>query len=776
MACTSCENDNCSCSEQVTIPNGSDGTNGVDGLFGGFSHKFVFNTSTSATPASTTIRLNNAVMASVTSIYISDNNSDAVSVDAFLDEFSNSGNYGYIRLFKEYDSSKFWMGEITGVVDNGSDHSLTVTHINSNSTFSASDKIVVSFVANGAPGPAGSTPLYYFIKTYAQLTTLVSASGLIPGALYELSDYETKHKVTGSGTLNTGTVGYVSRVESLLLTAKSTTSFYHEVKSLTNPEDSILYDFTSSTVPVLGTARNGIIYWRKDNTNNIEAWFDVRNQTVARYSMDPTTVTYVSGTIGRGVVKYITGTSSYVVSMQAGTTNLDNYRMLQEIDAADQQLYSNNAPTFMLTSIPILTSGVTFHQSIPSTLISNVKLGKGCDDILLDISSTVVMGDNCVGVSITNSQIIKIGASSTNIILQTCTNVELDESCSHIYQFSTLTSKISGVKHLGIASVGNTIKTGSDKSLLHSCNENILELGTVSVMMNRGSNSNTIGVNTSGITLGNSQSNSFEQSCSDIQIFSGGWNRFAQGCSTINLLGELDASFIGGTTTNGIELGLNYYSPYSQMKNNTFGTSCSNITFNVLGGRGNQFGDECKNLTFTQNAQTWRLVGCYFSRGIKNKTFQHVMHGCSFLVPNQVVATITSTNYYSPMLHFYDARTSVGYQVPNSGALQGDFHSRAPESSHKIGSERLQTITTNGLHIGYKTAYLPYYNPPTTPSDQVAQYGTSGTAITDADTRIAADNPNSHAFMWTPEGYPLSMTMLQMTSMYTDPTAGLNYP
>lgn len=153
MACTSCNNDNCSCTEQVTIPSGSDGD---DGLFGGFSQKFTFSTSTASNPSANTIRLNNATPASVTTIYVSDTNSDGVDVDAYLDSFSNSSSYGLIKLFSEYDSTKFWMGTITGVTDNGTYHTLTVTHIISNSTFSNTSKVVVSFTPKGATGATGA--------------------------------------------------------------------------------------------------------------------------------------------------------------------------------------------------------------------------------------------------------------------------------------------------------------------------------------------------------------------------------------------------------------------------------------------------------------------------------------------------------------------------------------------------------------------------------------------------------------------------------------------
>ncbi len=143
----------CSCTNNSTVlpvgSPGADGTDGSNGSFGGFSDKWVFSTSTSAGPSSTQLRLNNATYNSVTNIYISDTNADSVSYDAFLDQLDNNSNFGLIRIFKEFDNTKFWLGQITSVTDNGTDHTIGVTYISHNSSFSASDNLVLSFAPSG---------------------------------------------------------------------------------------------------------------------------------------------------------------------------------------------------------------------------------------------------------------------------------------------------------------------------------------------------------------------------------------------------------------------------------------------------------------------------------------------------------------------------------------------------------------------------------------------------------------------------------------------------
>lgn len=93
--------------------NGTDGTNGNDGLYGGWSNKWVFNDGNANNPASTTMRLNTANPAAATAIYINVANSSSIDLTAFLASFLNSSNYGYLRIFKEYDSKLFSYYKIT---------------------------------------------------------------------------------------------------------------------------------------------------------------------------------------------------------------------------------------------------------------------------------------------------------------------------------------------------------------------------------------------------------------------------------------------------------------------------------------------------------------------------------------------------------------------------------------------------------------------------------------------------------------------------------------
>lgn len=135
----------CNCNSDNSLPIGITGAAGAQGLFGGFSGQWVFSTSTSTGPSSTQLRLNSTTYSAVTAIYVSDTNFNSIDYDAFLDSLSNSSSFGYVRIFKIDDQTKFWVGKITAVTDNGTDHTLAVTYILSNSAFSASDNVVLTF-------------------------------------------------------------------------------------------------------------------------------------------------------------------------------------------------------------------------------------------------------------------------------------------------------------------------------------------------------------------------------------------------------------------------------------------------------------------------------------------------------------------------------------------------------------------------------------------------------------------------------------------------------
>lgn len=136
---------------------GQVGATGAQGEYGGYSSVWNFSTTTTSGTTAGQLRFNSGTYASVTTMYINKTNQDSTDLSNFLATLSNGTYYGKIRIFKESDSSKFWEGTITNVSAGASEYTLTVSYILANSTFAASDSVVLSFTPHGI----GAKPLLF---------------------------------------------------------------------------------------------------------------------------------------------------------------------------------------------------------------------------------------------------------------------------------------------------------------------------------------------------------------------------------------------------------------------------------------------------------------------------------------------------------------------------------------------------------------------------------------------------------------------------------------
>ena len=170
---------NCKCLNSTVVPRGKQGDPGIDGrdgIYGGFAGKWTYNGSVSPTVPTMSgtyqLRFNDSDSADVTEIYVSKTGNYAIDFSDFLASFDNSGSYGRIRIFKEYDSTKFWMGEITSVTDSVTYYTLGVSYITASASvipttifISPTENIVMEF---SITGPSTGVTLSY---SYANSTT-----------------------------------------------------------------------------------------------------------------------------------------------------------------------------------------------------------------------------------------------------------------------------------------------------------------------------------------------------------------------------------------------------------------------------------------------------------------------------------------------------------------------------------------------------------------------------------------------------------------------------
>lgn len=140
---------------------GTNGAAGAIGPYGGYSRKWRYeggNTSGGIVPGR--LRFNNNDFTLATTLYVYDSDIDSVNVQDFLDGFENDTNYGYIRIFKETDSTQFVCYKLTNIVDSGNFHTLTVEYIAMGSYFVYNDDVVLTFSPAGSPILSNNYLLY----------------------------------------------------------------------------------------------------------------------------------------------------------------------------------------------------------------------------------------------------------------------------------------------------------------------------------------------------------------------------------------------------------------------------------------------------------------------------------------------------------------------------------------------------------------------------------------------------------------------------------------
>jgi hypothetical protein len=159
MSCTGC-NDGCF-DESVQLaqgPTGNVGTNGSNGLYGGWSLKWKFDDNTGSGTGSNEIRLNNVDPQAANVIYVNDDAYGTGAADVFLSSVT-SAPFGKIKIFKEYDSTVFWLATITAADDTTvpAEVKFTVTDVVTNGSFTDGDDIVLTLAPAGAAGATGGT-------------------------------------------------------------------------------------------------------------------------------------------------------------------------------------------------------------------------------------------------------------------------------------------------------------------------------------------------------------------------------------------------------------------------------------------------------------------------------------------------------------------------------------------------------------------------------------------------------------------------------------------
>ncbi|MCH9751068.1 MAG: hypothetical protein K0U61_02515, partial [Alphaproteobacteria bacterium] len=154
---------------------GDVGTAGGDGVSAGVSYTFSTDTTTTTDPGTGNLELNNATLASVTEIALDDNSAATGNPDisawlATLDD-STSTTKGQLFIKKNSAPQNFAIYEIASITDATTHYRVTVTHVDSAGSFSASDALSVQFYPRGDAG-SGSVS-----SVFGRSGAVVAASG-----------------------------------------------------------------------------------------------------------------------------------------------------------------------------------------------------------------------------------------------------------------------------------------------------------------------------------------------------------------------------------------------------------------------------------------------------------------------------------------------------------------------------------------------------------------------------------------------------------------------
>jgi len=128
------------------VPSGREGVVGAPGL----GMRYTYSATTTAPPSSGQLRLNNATIASVTSIFVHETDRNGGAISSIL---AAIGNGSIVMLADESNPDLYAYFTVTAQADNGAYRTLTVTYITGTSgTFSGS----VSLMTGGSGGSGGT--------------------------------------------------------------------------------------------------------------------------------------------------------------------------------------------------------------------------------------------------------------------------------------------------------------------------------------------------------------------------------------------------------------------------------------------------------------------------------------------------------------------------------------------------------------------------------------------------------------------------------------------
>jgi len=270
--------------------------------------------------------------------------------------------------------------------------------------------------------------------TYANLVAGMSASSLIKGVNYRITDYQTVHNIpyTSPTAVNTGPV------EPLIVRALTSNTISSHAFSEQYPQDEIEYSISNS---IVSGSTKGCILYRYDRAQNVRVSSDFRNVKYRRWKLNPAAFNGSSAYSQYQTVQGADGALYYCATpggMTAGSATTpsttddnwvqvcpnNNYYYARSTSNGTVYITSNSSPTHTNPAFPVDSSNYVDTVMFPNygTGFSNIDLYNGKGNLMNlviwnDNQTTIVdglkIGENENPVTGYNSTIVVTGSSAT---------------------------------------------------------------------------------------------------------------------------------------------------------------------------------------------------------------------------------------------------------------------------------------------------------------------------------------------------------------------------
>jgi hypothetical protein len=281
------------------------------------------------------------------------------------------------------------------------------------------------------------------LVTYAELSDLIVLDGLIPGAFYLISDYQTVYDqpdYNADGTPKTEVETYTGPVEPLIVFAASINGLARQAWSTVYTTDIIMYDVNFTQTEVMGAPAKGRMLQRTTDANNTIG-YDSRVVLLKRYS-NPITELYTE-------VKDNGMSSIELPTFGAGCDNVNVWYIREEEAGFDDPVF----------------------------IISNNVFGENCEEVVCgqDFYNNTI-GDFCYGTTFNHwchDNVLGSNFSNNTIANEFSFNVIGNDATTNQIQNSFQGNTI-GTNFFS-NSIGNNFGVGDGNIIGDGCFSNVIE-------------------------------------------------------------------------------------------------------------------------------------------------------------------------------------------------------------------------------------------------------------------------------------------------------------